>query len=70
MAVDTLQLESTPKSVEALFPALDSPSAELRDAARFSLEFQLSQSFPNAAAARTWWAANRSKFDQDLAPKP
>ena len=66
MAVDTLQLESTPQTVEALFPALDSASAELREAARFSLEFQLSQSFPNAAAARTWWEANRTKFDRRI----
>lgn len=69
MAVDNLQIESSPKGVDALLSALDSPSAELREAARFSLEFQLDQRFPNAAAARAWWSANRSKFDQDLAPK-
>lgn len=68
-AVGSLQVESTPRSIETLIPALDSPSSELRAEARFSLEFQLGQDFPNAAAAKAWWAANKQKFDNDLAPR-
>lgn len=67
--VDLLQLESTPRSLEPLFSALDAPNAGVRDAAQFSLEFQLDQKFPNAAAARAWWSANRDRYDQNLAPK-
>jgi hypothetical protein len=68
-AISDLQLESTPRSVEVLFSALDSPDPEVRDQARFSLDFMLDHEFQSAAAAQAWWETNKGRFDNDLVPK-
>jgi HEAT repeat protein len=67
-AIDNLQLEGTQKSLQVLFNGLDSPDAETRDHARFSIDFLVDHEFRSTAEAQSWWQTHRSKFDKDLVP--
>lgn len=68
MAIGDLQVESTRRSLEILFQALDSAVPEVREEARFVVEFLIEQEFSNASEARAWWSQNRQRFDNDLVP--
>lgn len=67
-AIVDLQVESSQKSLEVMFQALDSPISDVREEAQFVIDFMIDQEFPSAAAARAWWKENRAKFDNDLVP--
>ncbi len=65
-AVGLLELESGRRSVDLLIEALDAPNPNVRDEAAFSLEFQFDRRFSDSGEARTWWSANRDRYDEDL----
>lgn len=67
-AVGIVHLTATRQSVDVLFEALDSPHADVKDEARFALEFLVGEIFSSGGQAREWWGQNRNRFDNDLAP--
>jgi len=68
-AVNDLQTSSSRTALEILFQALDSSVTEVRDEARFAIDFLVEKEFQSAAEARQWWKENRGRFDNDLAPQ-
>lgn len=61
-------IEASPskKTVNLVMRGLDHPSERVREQAHEMLFLTMHQSFPNAAAAQTWWKQNQTAFDDDL----
>ncbi len=68
-AVGELLVEAAPTSLPSLFTGLAAPLPEVREETRLALDFLFDQEFTSAAAAATWWAANRHRYDADLVLK-
>jgi hypothetical protein len=66
--IGDLQVDSSRRSVEVMFQALDSALPEVKEEARFVIDFLIDKEFSNAAEARAWWSQNRQRFDNDLVP--
>ncbi len=62
------EAEATPDKniLPHVIGALGHKSAEVRESAHEMLFLLLGESFSSASQARAWWAANKSKFDDDL----
>jgi hypothetical protein len=57
---------SSPAAVDILITGLKDPDAEFRDDVRSAVNFLVSQEFETYEQAKSWWDANRKRFDDEL----
>jgi len=65
-AVTSLTDVSSPDAVDVLIAGLKDPDAEFREEVRLAISFLISREFETYEQAKSWWDANRNKFDDEL----
>lgn len=68
VAVGQLSYDPRKADLSILFELLDHPDAEVKAAARGSIDFLIDADFSTTAEARAWWESHAREFDDELSP--
>jgi hypothetical protein len=68
-SVSSLAEISSPAAVDILITGLKDNNPEFHEEVKSALSFLLSQDFDTYNQAKSWWDANRNKFDDELSEK-
>jgi hypothetical protein len=68
-AIEKLEDMANPYAFDVLIEGLRKADPEMKDFVNESIYFLVSESFDSYEAAKTWWDANRNRYDENLFEK-